>query len=276
MASSKIHNIRYKRIVVKVGTSTLTYDNGELHLRNIERLVSVLSDIKNGGTEVILVSSGAIGVGVSRLKMPYRPAELKLKQAAAAVGQCRLMHLYDKMFAEYSKIVAQILLTREDVDGGEREDNLISTFNALLELNAIPIVNENDSVSSNEIQNAHGFGDNDTLSAVVAELCNADLLVLLSDIEGLYTGNPRTDKNAALIKRVDEINNDIIAVAGGAGSSRGTGGMHTKIEAAKIATENGIDMIITNGAHPERLYDIMDGKEVGTYFAAKKMEQSTK
>ncbi|MCH5187780.1 MAG: glutamate 5-kinase, partial [Oscillospiraceae bacterium] len=164
-------NKKYKRIVVKVGTSTLTYPSGELHLRNMERLVAVLSDIKNSGAEVVLVSSGAISVGVSRLKMPYRPAELRLKQAAAAVGQCRLMHLYDKMFAEYNKIVAQILLTREDVDGGEREENLISTFNALLEQGAIPIVNENDSVSINEIQNVHGFGDNDTLSAVVAVLC---------------------------------------------------------------------------------------------------------
>ena len=260
---------KYKRIVVKVGTSTLTYPNGELHLRNMERLVAVLSDIKNSGTEVVLVSSGAISVGVSRLKMPYRPAELRLKQAAAAVGQCRLMHLYDKMFAEYNKIVAQILLTREDVDGGEREENLVSTFRALMELNAIPIVNENDSVSINEIQNVHGFGDNDTLSAIVSVLCGADLLVLLSDIDGLYTGNPRTDKNATLIKRVDEISNDIIAVAGGAGSSRGTGGMQTKLEAAKIAIANGIDMVITNGAYPERLYDIMENKEVGTFFAGR-------
>ena len=260
---------KYKRIVVKVGTSTLTYPNGELHLRNMERLVAVLSDIKNSGVEVVLVSSGAISVGVSRLKMPYRPAELRLKQAAAAVGQCRLMHLYDKMFAEYNKIVAQILLTREDVDNGEREENLVSTFRALLELNAIPIVNENDSVSINEIQNVHGFGDNDTLSAVVAALCEADLLVLLSDIEGLYTGNPRTDANATLIKRVDEITSDIIAVAGGAGSSRGTGGMQTKLEAAKIAMEKGIDMVITNGAYPERLYDIIENKEVGTFFAGR-------
>lgn len=262
-------NKKYKRIVVKVGTSTLTYPNGELHLRNMERLVAVLSDIKNSGAEVVLVSSGAISVGVSRLKMPYRPAELRLKQAAAAVGQCRLMHLYDKMFAEYNKIVAQILLTREDVDDGEREENLISTFRALLELGSIPIVNENDSVSINEIQNVHGFGDNDTLSAVVAVLCEADLLVLLSDIEGLYTGNPRTDKNATLIKRVHEINNDIIAVAGGAGSSRGTGGMQTKLEAAKIAMANGIDMVITNGEYPERLYDIIENKEVGTFFAGR-------
>ncbi len=267
MASNK-----YKRIVVKVGTSTLTYDNGELHLRNIERLVSVLSDIKNSGCEVVLVSSGAIGVGVSRLKMPYRPAELRLKQAAAAVGQCRLMHLYDKMFAEYNKIVAQILLTRDDVDGGEREEHLQSTFRSLLELNAIPIVNENDSVSGDEIQGVHGFGDNDTLSATVAALAGADLLVLMSDIDGLYTGNPRTDKNARLISRVDEITDSVVSVAGGAGSSRGTGGMHTKIEAAKIATDSGIDMIITNGAFPERLYDIMEGKDVGTFFAGRKSD----
>ncbi len=260
----------YKRIVVKVGTSTLTHQSGELNLRNMERLTAVLSDIKNSGAEVVLVSSGAISVGVSGLKMPCRPTELRLKQAAAAVGQCRLMHLYDKMFAEYNKIVAQILLTKEDVDSGEREENLRSTFLALLNLDAIPIVNENDSVSHSEIQNVHGFGDNDTLSAVVATLCDADLLVLLSDIEGLYTGNPRTDKNATLIKRVDAIGEDIVAVAGGAGSSRGTGGMLTKIEAAKIAAEKGIDMVITNGAHPERLYDILEGKEVGTFFAGKK------
>ncbi len=259
-----------KRIVVKVGTSTLTYANGELNLRNIERLVAVLSDIKNSGAEIVLVSSGAIAVGVSRLKMPYRPAELRLKQAAAAVGQCRLMHLYDKMFAEYNKIVAQILLTSEDVDGGEREQSLVGTFNSLLELNAIPIVNENDSVSSSEIQSVHGFGDNDTLSAAVAVLCGADLLVLLSDIDGLYTGNPRTDKTAELIRRVDEIDDAVIAGAGGAGSSRGTGGMRTKLEAARIATANGIDMIITNGARPEVLYDITDGKEVGTLFPGKK------
>ncbi len=262
--------MKYKRIVVKVGTSTLTYPNGELHLRNMERLVAVLSDIKNSGAEVVLVSSGAISVGVSRMKMPYRPAELRLKQAVAAVGQCRLMHLYDKMFAEYNKITAQILLTREDVDGGEREENLVSTFRALLEMGAVPVVNENDSVSINEIQNVHGFGDNDTLSAVVAVLCGADLLVLLSDIEGLYTGNPRVDKDAVLIRRVDEITNDIIAVAGGAGSSRGTGGMQTKLEAARLAMDNGIDMVITNGARPEGLYDILDDKEVGTFFSGVK------
>lgn len=263
-------NQKYKRIVVKVGTSTLTYDNGELHLRNMERLVCVLSDIINSGAQVVLVSSGAVGVGVSRLKMPYRPADVQLKQAAAAVGQCRLMHLYDKMFGEYNKIVAQILLTREDVDNGIREENLKGTFLALLAQNAIPIVNENDSVSSSEIQNIHCFGDNDTLSAVVATVCEADLLVLLSDIDGLYTGNPRTDKNAKIISRVEEISPEIVAVAGGAGSSRGTGGMHTKIEAAKIACEHGIDMVITNGAYPERLYEIMNGEDVGTFFAGRK------
>ncbi len=260
---------KYKRIVVKVGSSTLTYNNGELNLRNMEKLVSVLSDIKNSGAQVVLVSSGAVAVGVSRLKMPYRPEELRLKQAAAAVGQCRLMHLYDKMFGEYNKIVAQILLTKDDMDGGEREENLSSTFRALLEQNSIPIVNENDSISSKEIQNLHCFGDNDTLSAVVAVLCGADLLVLLSDIDGLYTGNPRRDKDARLITRVDDINGDILSAAGGAGSNRGTGGMQTKIEAAKIATENGIDMIITNGAYPQRLYDIMDSKAVGTIFIGK-------
>lgn len=261
---------KYERIVVKVGTSTLTHPGGELNLRNMEHLAAVLSDIKNSGREVVLVTSGAISVGVSRLGMPYRPTDLRLKQAAAAAGQCRLMHLYDKMFGEYGKSVAQILLTREDVDGGEREENLRGTFLALLELGAIPIVNENDSVSHSEIQNVHGFGDNDTLSAIVATLCEADLLVLLSDIEGLYTGNPRTDRDAALIRRVDEITDSIIAGAGDAGSSRGTGGMRTKLEAAKIAMESGIDMVIANGAHPERLYDILENKEVGTLFAGKK------
>lgn len=261
---------KYNRIVVKVGTSTLTHPGGELNLRNMERLTAVLSDIQSAGIQVVLVSSGAISVGVSRLRLPGRPSELRLKQAAAAAGQCRLMHLYDKMFGEYSRTVAQILLTREDVDGGEREENLRSTFRVLLELGAIPIVNENDSVSISEIQNVHGFGDNDTLSAVVAGLCKAGLLVLLSDIDGLYTGDPRTDSGARLIRRVDQIDERITAAAGGAGSSRGTGGMLTKLEAARIATDHGIDMVITNGAHPDVLYDILENKEVGTFFAGRK------
>lgn len=261
---------RYQRIVVKVGTSTLTHPGGELNLRNMERLTAVLSDIQGAGIQVVLVSSGAISVGASRLRLVGRPSELRLKQAAAAAGQCRLMHIYDKMFGEYSRTVAQILLTREDVDGGEREENLQSTFHTLLEMGAIPIVNENDSVSVSEIQNVHGFGDNDTLSAVVAGLCGADLLVLLSDIEGLYTGDPHTDPNAKLIRRVEKIDESLISVAGGAGSSRGTGGMLTKLEAAKIAMAHGTDMVITNGERPEVLYDILENREVGTFFAARK------
>lgn len=261
------------RVVVKVGTSTLTHEGGALNLRSFDALARVLSDIHNMGCEVILVSSGAIAVGAGKLKMKERPSELSLKQAAAAVGQCELMHLYDKFFGDYGHTVAQILLTGDDVENPEVKQNLISTFNSLLELGIIPIVNENDSVSYAEIE-SHAqehkiFGDNDTLSAVVAVLCSADILVLLSDIDGLYDANPTENPDARLIREVRVIDDDIRALAGGAGSSRGTGGMITKLQAAELATDRGIDMIIANGKMPEILYDVVEGRPTGTLFVGK-------
>ncbi|MCH5211627.1 MAG: glutamate 5-kinase [Oscillospiraceae bacterium] len=250
-----------KRIVVKVGTSTLTYDTGKINLRQINSLARVLSDLRNQGYDVILVSSGAIGVAVGKLGLSSPPTDTKVKQSLAAIGQCELMSLYDKMFSEYHNTVAQILLTRSDVDIEKRKNHTIDTFNTLLDMGIIPIVNENDTVSVEEIE----FGDNDSLSAIVAKLVNADLLILFSDIDGLYDCDPHKNPDAQLISRVDDIAS-IESNAGGAGTSRGTGGMITKIEAAKIANEAGISMLIVNGKNIETLYDIIDGKKVGTLF----------
>ena len=263
-----------RRIVVKVGTSTLTRDNGALNLYNMDHLARTLSDLHGMGQEIVLVSSGAIGVGTGKLGLSERPTDLRMKQAAAAVGQCELMHLYDKFFGEYGNTVAQILLTGEDVEHPVRREHLANTFSALLELGCIPVVNENDSVSSAEIETgAHKvLGDNDTLSAIVACLCGADLLVLLSDINGLYSADPHKDPNAVLIERVEEITPELLAMAGGAGTWRGTGGMATKLAAAGMAMAAGIDMVITNGADMEALYDIVEGKSVGTRFCAKSKE----
>lgn len=258
------------RIVVKVGTSTLTHATGALNLRSMERLTRALSDLHGMGHEVILVSSGAIGIGTARLGLKERPTELRMKQAAAAVGQCRMMHIYDKLFSEYNRSVAQILLTGEDVDDADRAEHLSGTFSALLEMRVIPVVNENDSVSSAEIETGRHkvLGDNDTLSAIVARLCHADLLVLLSDIDGLYSADPHTHPDARLIHRVDALTPDILEMAGGAGTWRGTGGMATKLTAAGIAMSAGCDMVITNGQRTEDLYDIVEGREVGTRFIA--------
>lgn len=259
------------RVVVKVGTSTLIRDNGAPNLHNMDHLARTLSDLYGMGHEVILVSSGAIGVGTGKLNLSRRPQELRMKQAVAAVGQCELMHLYDKLFGEYGRTVAQILLTGEDVEDEARREHLGNTFSALLELGCIPIVNENDSVSSAEIETGKCkvLGDNDTLSAIVACLCGADLLVLLSDIDGLYTADPRKDPDAVLIERVDAITPELRAAAGGAGTWRGTGGMATKLSAAQTAMAAGVDMVITNGAHVDALYDIVEGKPVGTRFCAR-------
>ena len=260
------------RIVVKVGTSTLTHDTGALNLQSMERLIRVLSDLSGFGHEVILVSSGAIAVGTARLSLPERPKELRMKQAAAAVGQCRIMHIYDKLFSEYNRSVAQILLTGEDVDDPVRAEHLSNTFTSLLEMGVIPVVNENDSVSSAEIETGRHkvLGDNDTLSAIVAKLCRADLLILLSDINGLYEADPHDHPEAKLIHRVAGLTPEIIQMAGGAGSWRGTGGMATKLSAAEIAMGAGCDMVITNGARMEDIYDIVAGKDVGTRFLAKR------
>ena len=258
------------RIVVKIGTSTITRPNGSHNLRSMDVLARVLSDLKGLGHEVVLVSSGAIGMGAGKLGMAERPRELRMKQAAAAVGQCEMMHIYDKFFGEYGQTVAQILLTEEDVEDPVRTDHLISTFSALLALGAVPIVNENDSVSSAEIERgkARILGDNDTLSAIVADLVDADLLVLLSDIDGLYDSDPHKNPDARLIPEVREITPALREAAGGAGSQWGTGGMSTKLDAAQIAMRNGTDMVITNGRDIEALYDIVEGKPVGTRFLA--------
>ena len=263
-----------QRIVVKVGTSTLTHESGALDLWSMEHLVRTLADLQGMGHQVILVTSGAIAVGTAKLGLPERPKELRMKQAAAAVGQCRMMHIYDKFFSEYNRSMAQILLTGDDVEDPDRADHLRSTFSALLEMGVIPVVNENDSVSSAEIEtgNHKVLGDNDTLSAIVAELCRADLLVLLSDIDGLYTADPRTDPHARLLPVVEEVTEEIKALAGGVGSGLGTGGMATKLKAAALVTAQGCDMIIANGEHPELLYDIAAGRPVGTRFLARPRE----
>lgn len=254
------------RIVVKVGTSTLAHKTGHMNIRHIEKLCKVLSDIKNAGDEVILVSSGAIGMGMGKLQLRERPANLDEKQAAAAVGQCELMYAYDKLFSEYNHTVAQILLTGADVRDENRCQNFINTTERLLHWNALPIINENDTVATDEIV----IGDNDTLAAIVATSLHADLLILLTDIDGLYTANPRENPEAKLIPVVEELTPEIIASAGGKGSSIGTGGMQTKLIAARMVMDAGCDMVIAQGENPAILYDILDGASVGTRFIGKR------
>lgn len=253
-----------KRVVIKVGTSTLTHSTGLLNLSRIENLVRQLSDIHNRGIEVILVSSGAIGAGIGKLGLKEKPKTIPQKQAAAAVGQGILLHMYEKLFSEYGKIAAQILLTRDDISHRTRFLNATNTFYALLEQGVIPIVNENDAIVVDEIK----FGDNDTLSAMVASLVNADLLILLTDIDGLYDSNPKINTNAKFIDYVENITDEIVNAAGDAGSSLGTGGMITKINAGKIATSSGSSMIIVNGDAPNVLNVLLDGREIGTFFKA--------
>ncbi len=262
-------------IVVKVGTSTLTRENGTLNLANMDHLARVLADLSNMGHRVVLVSSGAIGIGTGKLNLAARPTELRMKQAAAAVGQCEMMHLYDKLFGEYGHTVAQILLTADDVADPDRAHHLSETFSALMELGCIPVVNENDSTSSAEIETGQAkvLGDNDTLSAIVAGLCGADLLVMLSDIDGLFDADPHKDPNAKLVSEVEAIDDSVLALGSGASGRWGTGGMATKLTAARTATAQGCDMVITHGAHPERLYDIVAGRRVGTRFRARREER---
>ena len=250
------------RIVVKVGTSTLAHPTGHLNIRHVEHLCKVLSDLKNAGHQIILVSSGAIGMGVGKLQLSQRPQDMPSKQAAAAVGQCELMYTYDKLFGEYNHTVAQILLTGDDILDPQRKSNFQNTLYRLLELDALPIINENDTVATKEI----AVGDNDTLGAIVAGCANADLLVLLSDINGLYTADPKSDPTATLIQRVEELTPDIYALAGEKGSDLATGGMITKLHAAEIATATGVEMVISNGCYPECLYEIVEGKPVGSRF----------
>ena len=250
------------RVVVKVGTSTLPHTTGRLNIRRVEQLCRVLSDLKNAGHQIILVSSGAIGMGVGKLSLPCRPNDMPTKQAAAAVGQCELMYVYDKLFTEYNHTVAQMLLTGEDLENSGRRVNFQNTLYRLLELGALPIVNENDTIATEEI----AVGDNDTLAAIVAKCAGAELLVLLSDIDGLFTSDPRKDPDARLIPLVEALTPEIYALAGEKGSDLACGGMATKLKAAKTAMENGFDMIISNGQRPEDLYDIIEGASVGTLF----------
>lgn len=261
-----------QRIVVKVGTSTLTHESGAPNLRRMEHLSRILADLRGMGHEVILVFSGAIAAGTAKLGLGERPRELRMKQAAAAVGQCRMMHIFDQFFAEYNQAAAQILLSEEDVADPIRAEHLHGTFSALLEMGVIPVVNENDSVSSAEIETGRQkiLGDNDSLSAIVAQLCGANLLVLFSDIDGLYDADPKANPDAKLLHRVDALTPEILEMAGGAGSWRGTGGMATKLSAANIAMNAGCDMVIANGARMEQLYDIVEGKDIGTRFLSAK------
>lgn len=254
------------RLVIKVGTSTIAHSTGMMNLRHIEDLCRVISDLKNAGHEVILVSSGAIGMGAGKLSLRERPRDMPTKQAAAAVGQVELMFAYDKLFGEYNHTVAQILLTGLDMDDDKRYHNFLNTISRLLEMGALPIINENDTVSTEEI----GIGENDTLGAIVAVGVKADLYIILSDIDGLYTADPHRDNGAELIPVVNGITPEILALAGGAGSNLGTGGMTTKLNAARLTTEAGCDMLIVNGSRPDVLYDAVDGGQVGTRFLARK------
>lgn len=260
-----------KRVVVKVGTSTLTYASGKMNLHRLETLVRELADLKNRGVDVLLVTSGAVGAGVGKLG-GQKPSTLPEKQAMAAIGQGALLHMYEKFFAEYGKIVGQVLLTKEDLTNWRRHLNARNTLFAMLRYDAIPIINENDTVATDEIK----FGDNDTLAALVASLVDADLLILLSDIEGLYDKNPKTHKDAILIREVQQIDEHIFSLAEGAGSSFGTGGMQTKIAAAHIATTAGIPMIIANGEQIGVINKILDGNDCGTLFKSHNLKQKTR
>lgn len=260
-----------KRIVIKLGTSTLTHKTGKLNIRRMTNLVRVLSDLHNMGKEILLVSSGAIGMGVGKLNLPSRPKDTPSKQAAAAVGQCELMHIYDDMFSKYSITVAQILLTKTIVENPERRMHVQNTIHRLLELGVIPIVNENDTVAIDELELE--IGENDSLSAVISTVAEADLLVILSDIDGLFSADPRTHADATVVPVVETIDEAILKMAGGAGTTLGTGGMTTKLNAAKIATQNGIDMVIMNGKEPDLLYDLFDNQPVGTLFLAEHTEK---
>ena len=255
------------RIVIKIGTSTLAHPTGNLNIRRVEQLCKIMSDIKNAGHELILVSSGAIGMGVGKLGLRERPKDIPSKQAAAAVGQCELMYTYDKLFSEYHHTVAQLLITGDDTASNTRRFNFTNTLNRLLELGALPIINENDTVATDEIV----IGDNDTLAAIVARSVHADMLILLSDIDGLYTADPHTHPEAALLHHVARVDDHIREIAGISSSTQGTGGMVTKLHAADICLGCGCKMVIANGNNPGNLYDILEGKTVGTTFSEERL-----
>ena len=255
-----------KKIVIKAGTSALTYPHGDINLNRISKLACVLTDLRSFGREIVFVTSGAVTVGAKRLKLAARPEETRVKQAASAVGQAILMQMYEKFFAEFNQVVAQVLLTKDVLDGAALSENAVNTFTALFEMGVIPIVNENDAISVEEL----GFSDNDALSADVACLLKRDLLIILSDIKGLYDGDPSVNPDAKFIGEIFSVNETITCLAAETKSQNGTGGMGTKLAAAKQATENGIDVIITSGENPSELYDILNGKNIGTLFHAVK------
>lgn len=257
-----------KRTVIKVGTSTLTYENGKINYRRIESLCKVISDLQNRGEQIIFVSSGAIGVGMGKVGLESRPQETRKKQALAAIGQCELMFMYDKLFGEDNHSVAQILLTRYAVETIQKRQNVINTIEELLNMNIIPVINENDTVAIDELE-GNNFGDNDMLSAIVSRLVRADRLIILTDIDGLYDSNPKTNPDARKIDTVTEITPEILNMAAGTGSNRGTGGMITKLQAADYATQKGTEVYVINGSNPEDLYEIFDGNNIGTVFCAK-------
>ncbi len=268
MNNERKHLCNAKRIVIKIGTSTLTYETGKINFTRIDKLALTVSDLMNQGKEVVLVTSGAIGIGVGKLNLKEKPKSIPEKQAVAAVGQCELMHIYSKFFSEYGHTVGQILLTRDVVETEHRRTNVTNTFENLLKRGIVPIVNENDSISIEEIEKIKNFGDNDTLSAVVSVLVKADLLIILSDIDGFYDCDPRKSSSSKLISIIEEITPEIEKCAGGIGTKRGTGGMATKISAAKTAVSAGVDMVIANGSKPETIMDIIGGKDVGSLFKA--------
>ncbi len=258
-----------KRIVIKVGTSSLTHKTGRMNLVRLDRLSMVISELINQGLEVVLVSSGAIGVGMGKLNFTVRPQAMGIKQALAAIGQCELMNIYSKMFSVYNQIVAQVLLTKNDVDDNLKRRNIETTFEHLLEQRVLPIVNENDTIATDEIRSMDLFGDNDTLSAVVAQLLHADLLIILSDIDGFYNANPKVYPDCMLINTVLEITDELRKCAGGEGSVLGTGGMVTKLNAADIVNNSGIHMVLANGDDPLIVFNILNGEKVGTLFVGK-------
>lgn len=251
-----------KRIVIKIGSSSLTYPTGLINIRRIEAFVQVLADLKNSGLELVLVSSGAQAVGMGKLGLKEKPRDIPSKQALAAIGQCELMHIYDRLFTTFHHTVAQVLLTKDVIETEEPRVNAINTLSKLLEQGCIPILNENDTVSYEEIE----IGDNDTLSAVVGGLIKADLLIILTDIDGLYDKPPKDFPDAKIISYVDELSEEIMALGGGSGSALGTGGMHTKLSAAKIAGSYGCDTVILSGSDPSLLYDLLEGRDVGTFI----------
>ncbi len=253
-----------QRVVVKVGTSTLTHSTGLLNIRRVEQLVCVLSDLKNAGKEIILVTSGAIGVGAGKLGMRKRPSDMPTKQACAALGQSELMYVYDKCFSEYNHNVAQVLLTRNIIEDARRKENVTNTLSRLLSLSVVPVINENDTVSTEEIE----FGDNDTLSAIVSSIVGADLLIILTDIDGLYDSDPHQNPAAKRIPRVRVLDDAVMAAGGSKGSEFGTGGMAAKLHAAQICMQQDIPMIIMNGCRPSKIYDLLDGGDIGTLFYA--------